>query len=227
MSAPDERKPGPMSPVGADPMDEAPEQDSAAAVAIELLGGATVDQITPEKRKRVPDSAILLMFVVAIAAGGLYFMRQMGLGSTLQFDNVRIDYPLEGIGADGDEGKILADLRDTAFEQVPLSHVQKNPFQLADDGHLVAELPTNDLSVSAEEAQRRREAEQRRQMIVRAYADLELNGVLLGGTPVARISGKTVRVGDVVEGFFKVTSISSREVGLEADGAMYTLSLGE
>ena len=67
----------------------------------------------------------------------------------------------------------------------------------------------------------------RKREIVRKYSALDLNSVLLGSTPVARISGNTVRVGDILDGIFRVKSISARTVNLEVDGKLYTLSLGE
>jgi hypothetical protein len=217
----------PMSMMAGDPANDPPEHDSAAAVAIELLGGSTIDQALPEKKRRIPDSAMLLLMVIVVAGGGLFAMRQMGLGSQIQFTNVKIDYPLEGIAMGSDEHDLLEDLRNKTVEQVPLNQVQKNPFQLLSDAHTVTDFPIAIAGESAEEAGRRREAEERQRLIVRTYTNLDLNSVLLGSVPVARISGKTVRVGDWVEGLFRVREISARAVNLEVDGKLYTLSLGE
>ena len=219
----------PVSPMAGAPSGDSPEleQDSSAAVAIELLGGSTIDQALPEKKKAIPDSVALLALVIAIAGGGLLTMRKMGLGSQSQFASVKIDYELEGAILDGKEQEIIADLRDNEIEQVPLDQVQKNPFQLLSDGHNVADLPIGVPGESPEDAERRRRAEDRKRTIVNVYASLDLNSVLLGSVPVARISGQTVRVGDMVEGLFVVRSITSRSVALEVDGEMYTLSLGE
>ena len=218
----------PLSPMADDPMGENPEHASAAAVAIELLGGTTIDQTLPDKKMRsIPESAALLLLVVAVAGGGLYAMRKMGLGSKLQFTSVQIDYQLGGDILDGKVQDLLADLRDNEIEQVPLSQVQKNPFQLIGNELSVADVHRRNPNESAEEAERRRNIEERQRMIIRAYADLNLNSILLGRVPVARISGQTVRIGDVVEGLFQVKTISAMAVDLEVDGKLYTLSLGE
>jgi len=218
---------GGMSEMVGDPMSDELDQDSAAAVAIELLGGATIDQALPEKKKTIPDSVLLLALVVAVAGGGLFVMRKMGLGSQIQFTNVTIDYPLEGAALIGKDDELLADLRNNNVEQVPLSQVQKNPFQLLGDGHLVDDSPVALAGETPEEAMARKQAEDRKRRIVQSYAAMDLNSVLLGSTPVARISGETVRVGDIVQGLFQVKSISARTVNLEVDGKLYTLSLGE
>ena len=218
---------GPVSTMAGDPMNDPPEHDSSAAVAIELLGGATIDQALPEKKRKIPDSALLLMLVIAIAGGGLYVMREMGLGSKIQFTSVTIDYPLESLAQGGNEHDLLADLRNNSIEQVPLNQVQKNPFELIGEGHMVTDYPVAAAGESAEEARLRHEREDRQRLIVRTYADLDLNSVLLGNVPVARISGQTVRVGDLVHGLFRVREITGRAVNLEVDGKLYTLSLGE
>ncbi len=219
----------PTTMMGGDPMGDNPEQDSAATVAIELLGGSTIDQALPEKKKRpIPESVALLMLVIAVAAGGLFMMRKMGLGSQLQFASVEIDYPIDGVGKlDLNGTSILENLRNNEIDQVPLSQVQKNPFQLLGDSHTVADLPMDDPRMSSAEIEARRTAENRRRAIIGAYANLNLNSILLGSTPVARISGETVRIGDVVQDLFKVKAITARAVDLEVDGKMYTLSLGE
>ncbi len=219
--------PASMAGMDSDPMGDDLDQDSSAAVAIELLGGATIDQALPEKRKSIPDSVLILALVVAVAGGGLFAMRKMGLGSQIQFTNVEIDYPLDNSAFTGRDDELLADLRNSDLEQVPLSQVQKNPFQLISDGHVIDDQPVAMAGETEAEARLRREQEERRREIVRKYADLDLNSVLLGSTPVARVSGETVRVGDMIEGLFRVTSISARTVNLEVDGKLYTLSLGE
>ncbi|MCB9838799.1 MAG: hypothetical protein H6813_05630 [Phycisphaeraceae bacterium] len=217
----------PMSGMVGGAMDDTPEHDSAAAVAIELLGGATIDQAVPERKKPIPDSALLLALVVLVAGGGLYLMRQMGLGAKIQFTNVKIDYPLEGGSQKGDDQRLLADLRSGGVEQVPLNQVQKNPFELIGEARMVNDMPVLPRGESPEEARLRRAAEDRQRLIANRYASLDLNSVLLGGVPVARISGQTVRVGDLVADLFLVKSITSRTVDLEVDGKLYTLSLGE
>lgn len=217
-----------MAMMPSDPsMENGSEQDSSASVAIELLGGATIDQALPEKKKTIPDSVLMLLLVVTVAGGGLFVMRKMGLGSQIQFTNVKIDYPLDGVGAAGGESELLNDLRNNSVAQVPLDQVQKNPFELINDEHVIEDRPVTFSGESPEEARLRKMREDRERLLVRTYTALDLNSVLLGSTPVARISGQTVRVGDMVEGIFLVRSISARQVALEADGKMYTLSLGE
>lgn len=210
-----------------EPGTEIPEHDSSAAVAIELLGGSTIDHALPEKKKVIPESIALLLLVIVVAGGGLFAMRKLGLGSQIQFTSVKIDYKIEDGAFDGKEHDLLADLRNSQIEQVPLDQVQKNPFLLIGDEHQVADLSPGIPGETAAAAERRRQLEERQRAIVNAYAGLDLNSILLGSVPVARISGQTVRIGDVVEGLFHVKTISARAVDLEVDGEMYTLSLGE
>lgn len=217
----------PISSMTGEPSAEIPEHDSSAAVAIELLGGSTIDHALPEKKKMIPDSVALLLLVIMVAGGGLFAMRKMGLGSQIQFTNVQIDYEMEGGASNENDQEVLADLRNSNIEQVPLDQVQRNPFLLIGDGHQVADLMQGTPGDTSAKAERRRQIEDRQRMIVLAYAGLDLNSILIGRISVARISGQTVRIGDVVEGLFHVRKITAREVDLEVDGKMYTLSLGE
>ena len=218
----------PLSTMADDPMGENPENANAAAVAIELLGGATIDQTLPDKKMRsIPESVALLLLVIAVAGGGLYAMRKMGLGSKLQFTSVQIDYQLGGGVLDGKVQDLLADLRDNEIEQVPLSQVQKNPFQLIGNELSVADVHRRNPNESDEEAERRRNIEERQRMIGRVFDNLNLKSTLLGPVPVATISGQAVQVGDVVDGLFLIKMIGARSVKLEVDGKLYTLSLGE
>lgn len=218
----------------------APRKDSddrlareGSQLAAELLGagpaGGKPGEGARKRRKFLPDSVSMLILVVAVAAVALYLMRELGVGSRLKFANVRIDYPIDAdpTAATAEQKAVLNDLSaHGAVAQVPLSQVQQNPFSLAAEETLLrfplAHGPTDDAGDAARLA-----AEERRQRIVKTFAALSLNSVVLGSTPVARISGQTVRVGDTIKELFAVRAIAARSVTLEADGVIYTLGLGE
>jgi hypothetical protein len=56
---------------------------------------------------------------------------------------------------------------------------------------------------------------------------LTLDSDLSGPRPVVRISGEIYTLGDTVEEFFTIKSVSGRAVTLEADGSTFTLHLEE
>lgn len=189
-----------------------------------LMGvGADLPTGTSSKA-RVSTGSLILLLVVIVAGGVLYIMRQFGLGTRLELVDVKIDYPIDDAKRNNTaHEKVLAELRDSAVAvQVPLNDVKKNPFEL---GLRKEEpLPRKIAEPIDREAYER---EQRQRLIQTTFKSLELNSVLAGSTPIARISGENVRVGDKVRNLFIVHAIHGRSVELIADGEKYTLSMGK
>ncbi|HBS28820.1 MAG TPA: hypothetical protein DEB06_05080 [Phycisphaerales bacterium] len=173
------------------------------------------------------SGVLVLLIVVVAASGSLYAMRRMGKAGHLKMLDIKIDYPVEGATriATSDHVVLMNDLRTTGeVPQVPLDEVQMNPFEWR--GLEVVTTVPGGRSIDPAEAARL-ERERRAAQINDAFKRLSLNSVIGGRIPVARISGQMVRVGDTVGEFFRVTEIGGREARLEADGRVFTLSLGE
>lgn len=178
------------------------------------------------ERSGLGSGMIVLLGVIVVAGGTLFMMRRHGQGPGLSMADVKIDYPIDQMpGSDDDHKRVLADLQTIdGTVQIPLGEVRQNPFEMVgeeiepDDGPRPGE---------TEAERRRREAEARRAKIADAFSKLQLQTVLSGMTPVARISGQTVRVGDTVGGQFTVVAIHNRSVDLLApDDQTYTLTIG-
>jgi len=73
------------------------------------------------------------------------------------------------------------------------------------------------------EARRLAELQARLAKVQSEFNKLELNSVLGGSMPIARISGEAVRVGDKIGDYFTVVAIHGRSVELSAEGEIYTL----
>lgn len=174
------------------------------------------------------SGVVVLLIVVVAASGALYAMRSLGKAGKLKMLDIKIDYPVDGATkiATADHVHIMDDLRTTGeVRQVPLDEVQMNPFEWR-GLEVVTAVPGGRSGLSPEE-QRLREAQERAKAIETALARLSLNSIIGGRVPVARVSGQMVRVGDSVGEYFKVVHIGGREARLEADGRVYTLTLGE
>ncbi|RMH26785.1 MAG: hypothetical protein D6693_06555 [Planctomycetota bacterium] len=174
---------------------------------------------------RLSNGSLILLLTVLVAGGVLYIMRQFGLGSGLTLVDMQIDYPIDGPKpSEVDEHRrVIAALRDSAHAvQVPLEEVKKNPFRLNLQEEDAAPVAQARPTISEEERRRR----QRADLIQTTLAGLELNSVIAGSVPIARISGENVRVGDLVKGLFLVREIRGRSVVLSADGETYTLTMG-
>jgi hypothetical protein len=176
-------------------------------------------------RSGVGGGMLVLLGVVVVAGGTLLMMRKYGQGPGVSIADVKIDYPLgQTPGADGDHKRVLDDLKTIdSTVQIPLGDVRQNPFEM------VGEAPPPEETVRAGETEAdrlRREAEAKRARVQAAFEKLQLATVLSGSTPVARISGQTVRVGDTVGELFTVVAIHDRSVDLRAGGQIYTLTMG-
>jgi len=148
---------------------------------------------------------------------------------------IKIDYDVEKAkGNANDHKKVLAELATTQAAQVPPEQVQRNPFMMAGslEAFEVGGPTPGDLDQSKSEKAARAEAEkaqkaaeERRRTIETAFNELDLHSVMGGQTPVARISGQTIRVGDTIGNYFKVQAIQGRTVTLQADGETFTLGM--
>lgn len=168
---------------------------------------------------------VVLLIVVAVAAGLLMGMRKLGLAGRLELVDIKIDYPFEAENVVGaDHQRVIEDLKGSRdFKQVPLELVQMNPFEwkTSDEKPAVGD-------VALAEADRlRKQADARRREIDDAFKKLRLNSVMGGRVPVAQISGVLVREGDTVSELFRVQSIEGRSVVLSVDGREFTMTLGE
>lgn len=184
-------------------------------------------------RGRLSGGFLLLALVLAIAGGMLFAMRKFALGGKLEFVEIKIDYPLETIGRSGarsaEHRQALYDLSASdAVVQIPLSRLSRNPFEL-EDAPRPSDTPAADAGL--EESERiRMEQEARAREVQMTFEALELNSVVTGAVPVARISGQAVRVGDTIADLFTIVAIHGRSVDLvsaDAPGRTFTLHLSE
>lgn len=215
--------------------DQSPEsmapESANAPLTTPFAGGGTDTAIDGPSRFGAASKhsgVIVLLIVVVAASGALYAMRSLGKATKLNLVEIKIDYPVDGATkiATADHVHIMDDLRTSGeVRRVPLEEVQMNPFEWR-GLEVVTAVPGGRIGLSPEE-QRLREAQERAKAIETAFARLSLNSIIGGRVPVARVSGQMVRVGDTVGEHFRVVHIGGREARLEADGRVYTLTLGE
>lgn len=184
------------------------------------------------RKPRIHSGVLVLMLVLTIAGGLLLGMRKLALGGRLKFVEIKIDYPLETVGKsrarDAAHTRVLDDLSTGgSVVQIPLSKLTRNPFELETPADVTKPLLDSSLSeaqrLSAQQEARLREIEM-------TFAALELNSVITGAVPVARISGQAVRVGDTIADLFTVVAIHGRSVDLAAKDApnrTFTLDLSD
>lgn len=179
-------------------------------------------------RPRKLGGMVVLLVVFLVAAALLLGMRKLGMTRRIEMVDFKIDYPIEKAELDKlnkDHEEVLRELNSSGqLVQVPLDQVQTNPFQWKLTEQSV-QPGTGDANLEAELARKAQEA--RKRQVDSRFALLKLNSVMGGRVPVAQISGTLVKIGDVLDELFTVTAIEGRSVTLDAEGASYTLSLGE
>lgn len=192
-------------------------------------------------KKRVSQGVLLLLAALVVAGAALFIMRKTGQASVDTSANSvekQIEAalaqltgkPMTTSGGGGGSGgdALLADTDqviarfadDPTARQIDLEHVRKNPFMLtiaarpvANDGQAVPIVNVDD-----------RVKQQQLQQLRAELDKLTLQTVMEGRTPLAVISNKVVRTGDLIGGF-RVVSIEPRAVTLTAAGNTYQLTM--
>ena len=185
---------------------------SLAALDAADAGGVEVSATSGNAKRYAVVAGVL-----AIGIALLFFMRQAGMGPRPAEADVIVDYQFqEKRAAEAVElqQEVLEELnRAGPPVQFETEEIGRNPFRLK------APLQITDGSpeTAAENAGEVR--------VMDALSRLRLQTVIDGRIPVARISGKTVRVGDRVGELFVAESISGRSVTLRAGDRVFTLEM--
>lgn len=211
----------------------APPSEGAAEASnllAELRGGASEASeipVTGPRMKRPKTANIVIGVVVVVSIGVIYGMRLhgMGLGMTLAIDKLpAIDYDLERRGtADRDQQRILRQLKNLRPVQNQNESIDKNPFRLTESKPTEVAPIRNPVDPDAE----RRVQEALQQT---AFGSLELQAVMNGRIPIAKINNRIVKVGDTIKVNdiqFTVKGIHDRTVELELDGKVFALSMSD
>ena len=172
---------------------------------------------------------LIVGFVLAVSAGLLWFMRGQGIGlDHASGKDVKIEYEVDEKAANDDikrQREVMFNLELSEDPvQIPADEITKNPFAMStltgedeEEQVIAAAAPEKPKGPTPEEI--------RQNQLDRLAASLELNTVLKGRVSLARINGKTYRIGDAVESEFILLSIEDRSVTLGADGVTYIIEL--
>lgn len=212
-------------------MEELGEEKAISPTFRQLQLEASASAEAPVSEQRSPRKQYMIVgFVLAVSAGLLWFMRGQAIGVDLaEGKEVKIEYEVDEKAASNDtkrQREVMFNLELSEDPvQVPAEEIQKNPFAMA--GLTGEEAPAEVASADAkpEKPKGPTPEELREQQLDRLAASLSLNTVLKGRVSLARINGKTYRIGDVVESEFILLSIEDRTVSLGADGITYILEL--
>lgn len=189
--------------------------------------GLGADESRSKPRRKIPTQTLLLGLVLAVSGASLFWMRHEGLKSGVDFKPINTDYKEADAEKARTYDRIMADLaRIQEPLDVALGEFGKSPFMLDTGATKITESGqpvVDDAARMQAEAEARIKA--RREELVMMAGGLQLNSVMGGATPMARIDGEFVRVGDIVHETFKVTEIDGLTVTVTAEGQTFKLTM--
>ncbi len=180
--------------------------------------------------RRFNAGSIIIVVVVAIACGGLWFMRSLSHVSTASAAKTDAEQDIEDFlgqrdskgnpkGGDGKAGVLQVLSSSYTGLQVPLESVKSNPFILPGEDGTKSTGPV--FTGDSPEQAMARAREQRQKDFATAFERLTLKSIIMSSQPLANISGMIVRQGDVLspensDVTFRVERISNDSVMLIA-----------
>ncbi len=184
---------------------------------------------------------LLAGIVFTIGVGSIYAMRYIGMQAGIKESVTMVEYTASTTTPDFVKrfDTVMENLNEVSvsvrFEDQ--SQLPQTPFTLAsieDPAETEYQPTTTPIDPSVQQERLARERAQRakaqREARIQEYeyvaGNLQLQSVIGGTRPVARISGEPVGIGMTVADLFKVTSIKGSPVTLEVDGIKLELSLG-
>ncbi|GIK18683.1 MAG: hypothetical protein DYG93_06525 [Leptolyngbya sp. PLA2] len=217
-------------------LEATPEDAPLMPLGVSLLSEGASGEEDPfdATPKRGPRRIVVAGLVLVGAAAGIFAMRAIGMGPGAALAGLVLDFKPGASGSTEVSPRLLADLeRSKRAVQVPAEVIDKDPFRLRTDAGTPLMTDDPEAIARAEAArqaklleEQRLERERRQRELQTAFGRFELQGIMGGTMPIARISGKLVRVGDMLEGGFKVTQIEGRRVVLVAEDTEFVLEFG-
>jgi hypothetical protein len=178
------------------------------------------------KPSQRPRQAVVGVILTLGAIGAIFAMRQVGMGPAVSFADIDIDYKPNASATGPSPRRVLADLeRSRRAIQVPADNITQDPFELSLDRTAEPDEVDPNIAQRAELERLAQLREARTRELDRAIAELDLQSVMGGSVPIARISGKVYKVGMPVGDHFTVASIDGRQVTLAADDIEFVLTM--
>lgn len=177
--------------------------------------------------------------VLVLGAGAIFGMRQIAVSAAKAGELFNLNFQPEAEDAEINRkfDRVMQDLeRSGRPMQVPLDEIEGSPFQFLSRAEDFEPEPGEDPSLALQrdrDRQRLADAERARQAaavrdakIQTELKKLQLQGVLGGTTPVARIADETYRLGDQIAELFTIVRIEGRGVILQVDDRYFVLQIG-
>jgi hypothetical protein len=168
-------------------------------------------------RRRLSMQNMVIVLAVVASAGSLFMMRQQGRKAGLDFSKpLKVSDPQEFAKPYPDQARILRDLARSTQGAATPEKLEKNPFKFDAPVNLPGATSNGVPTVNPEE-----------ERVRSILSTLQIGAIMQGPTPVARVNGRIVKVGDTIDGVLMVAQIHDRSVDFIANGATHTVHMGE
>lgn len=179
------------------------------------------------RRKILSSQAFVLVLVVGVSAAALITMRQLGARSGMDLSVMKKAEAAPAVADTGDKSAryehVMQDLQ--RMQQpldLALGELGKIPTLLGGAGPkplAAGGIPTP----VTDPAQR--ELEAKRARLHEAFGKLQLQSVMGGRVPLARINNQNYRIGEQIEGGFTLASVDGRSCVVEGGGEQFELQM--
>ena len=177
--------------------------------------------VRSNKSRRMGVAALIILG----AAGGIFLMRQVGLGAASVIAAIVVDYdPNEFTKGPGDPAVLDELARSRLAVQVPAEVFEQDPFVLEP---MAIEAETQQAQAEPEFTDEELALQRLAQEAESAAEQIEVQSVMGGPIPLARINGSIYRLGDTVLEVLQVTAIDGREVVMQGGETIYGFAMGE
>jgi len=171
----------------------------------------------------------VIALVLAASGAALYMMRKQGMGAGNQVlpaqDRLQRGQNVHAAD-DVHQQQVLSDLEKSQNPtQVPPDKIQKNPFQLDTHGPTMTAMAGDQDAIKSAQAKELQAL--RQNQITTALASIEVNAIMEGDKPLARINGKDRARGRDGRRRLQGKGDHDRSVDLEADGKLFTVNMSE
>ncbi len=205
------------------------EQIPSHAMFRDLGDHSDAAEIGRPKKSRHVTTQVTVALVLVVGGGSIYWMRQTGMKSGMDFNSEPIAFESQYTPADHDRFQdVLRDLEQSdARVQIAAADSGTNPFFIGivqeDTGAAEAEARAAKERERLLDEQLRADADRQKQIVDKA-ANLRLGTILFSSDPKVSIDSRIYGIGDELAEFFTIVEIQAQAVILEADGVRYTIT---
>ncbi len=193
------------------------------------MPGMEGDAHAPRKVK-VNAQAVVLVIILGVSAAALASMRHIGMKSGINFKDQKSTIQPAQVQDEPEKvaryDRIMKDLQQLQTPlDIALGELAKIPALIPTDQKVAKPFEQIDMTPKAPEDRTESNRLTKIAMDREAAKKLELQSVMGGKVPLARIDGKFYRIGDLVNEKFIVRAIDHRSVTVEANGETFEVEM--